>query len=393
MKIQEDEEYKRMRSQYLETGKKETCYGCSACVLFCPTQALRMEKDKQGFFYPKLYKKKCTECGMCKKVCPIVMEQEKAVEGKLYAVEHRERGVLEESQSGGVFTALSDMVIGEQGVVYGTILDESLTAVHFRAEDAGQRDKMRGSKYVQSRIEPDMLKDMMQELKKGKRVLFSGTPCQCAMMQKNFGTYQNLLVSDFICHGVPSPKAWSDYLSVCTEKQGEKFVDACFRKKKYQKMGWHLETMYTTDGEEYVSNDYAALFYSHLAHRSSCFHCQFTMQRRYADITFGGFLDLQFSGFQEEYDVSMCFVNSVKGQKAFEKIKDKIYFKECEKRYFKNQPCLYHPVEYPAEFEDYWRDYLTYGFLYAHKKYVTDEIKTKYHLGGGGGAYQRIKNI
>lgn len=144
---------------------------------------------------------------------------------------------------------------------------------------------------------------------------------------------------------------------------------------------WNSESLFMADGKECVSNEYAALFFSHLAHRSACFSCQFAQEERYSDITIGGFLDKQLIGFEGKYDVSMCFVNTKKGEEIFERIKKDIHYNECERTYFKNQPCLYHPVECPKEREAYWSGYLTYGFESAQKEYVTDEIKRKYHLG------------
>lgn len=371
----------KIKNEYLESGKKETCYGCGACVKFCPGHALVMEADERGFRYPKLDKELCTECGICRKVCPIQMEQDETGMGRLYAVEHRAEEVLKASQSGGMFTALSDYFLKDGGAVYGAVLNEQLEAVHCRAEDAETRDRMHGSKYVQSRLEEGLIGQIEQDLKAGRKVLFTGTPCQCGMVRKNYGAYEKLLTCDFICHGVPSPKTWKDYLEYCSETRGMEIEHAVFRNKPYQKKGWHSESLFTACGKEYVSNEYAALFYSHLAHRSTCFSCQFASQKRYSDITIGGFLDTQLIGFEGRYDVSMCFVNSAKGQEVFECIKDDIHYNECEITYFKNQPCLYHPVECPGEQEDYWKEYLEHGFACAQKKYVTDEIKRRYHLG------------
>lgn len=370
-----------MKNEYLENGKKERCYGCGACAKFCTSHAITMKADERGFRYPKLDKGQCTECGICQKVCPIQIEDDEVRACRLYAVKHRNEDVLKASQSGGVFTALSDYFLKDGGVVYGAVLNEKLEAVHCRADDFEKRDRMHGSKYVQSRLEEQLIGQIEQDLKTGKKVLFTGTPCQCAMIRKNYGTYENLLNCDFICHGVPSPKTWKDYLEICSKAWGTEIKHAIFRNKCYQIEGRHVESLFTACGEELVSNEYAALFYSHLAHRSACFSCQFASEKRYSDITIGGFLDWQLSGFGCGYDVSMCFVNNGKGQEVLEHIKDDIYYNECEITYFKNQPCLYHPVEHPGEQEDYWKEYLEHGFACAQKKYVTDEIWKRYHLG------------
>ncbi len=369
-----------MLNDYLESMEKNKCYGCSACEKFCPHHAITMKEDEHGFQYPSINKEACIQCGKCRQVCPIHMESTAYQVNTFYVMEHKDDEVAKSSQSGGAFTAISDCILNLGGVVYGAIINENLAVEHVRADTQESRNAMRGSKYVQSILTSTIIEQLETDLRDGKRVLFTGTPCQCAMITKNYSGYDNLFVCDFICHGVPSPKVWKDYLADCSNKLGSDIANAIFRNKKYLKKGWHSESLFTANKEEYISNEYAALFYSHLFHRNTCFSCQFASLSRYSDITFGGFLDHNLITFDEKYDSSMCFINTAKGTQLFTEFRDHVKYKECKMQYFKNQPCLYHPIEKPDTSEQAWSEYLTHGFDYILSKYATPELKKKYHL-------------
>lgn len=102
---------------------------------------------------------------------------------KVYAVKHKNESIRAASRSGGVFTALSDKIFDEDGVVYGCILTDDFMSVHVRVEGEDVRNLMRGSKYIQSRL-GDTFKDVKKDLESGKKVLFSGTSCQVAGLRK-----------------------------------------------------------------------------------------------------------------------------------------------------------------------------------------------------------------
>lgn len=373
-----------MKNDYLENHKKEDCYGCSICAQKCPNGAITMDYDEKGFQYPVLDRTRCTECGICAKVCPRQIKKHTKT-GKLYAVEHKNSEVVKKSQSGGVFTALSDWFLQNGGVVYGSVLNENMEAVHIRAVDENGRNKMRGSKYVQSRITPELLNMLGKDIEEGKKVFFSGTPCQCASVAKNYGENKNIVICDFICHGVPSPNLWKDYLVYCEEKFNKKVQGACFRIPQHEGKGHHTEAIYMSDEFESIAVDYATLFYTHLAHRESCFSCQFADMQRCSDITIGGFLDYGKDGIKDSLGVSMCFLNSKKAEEIFERIKEDIVYENKEIVHFKNQPCLYHAVEKPNLYDDFWEDYHNDEFKDILAKYATDEVKSQYHLNTGGG--------
>lgn len=185
-----------MISDYLRTRTEDKCFGCSACEKFCPTNAITMERNEKGFRYPQIDSNACIKCGKCKMVCPWGKEDGGKQVELLYIVEHKVETVLQRSQSGGAFTALSDYILKNNGVCYGAIINDNIEVEHARAENIEQRNKMCGSKYVQSVIDKKMLDDLEQDCLSGKLILFTGTPCQSAMVKRNFGKYNNLIVCD-----------------------------------------------------------------------------------------------------------------------------------------------------------------------------------------------------
>ena len=195
----------------IKITNKQKCCGCAACVQVCPKRCISMKEDEEGFLYPEADAAECIDCGLCDKVCPEINQGNKRVPLKAFAAKNKDEKVRMQSSSGGVFTLLAEKVIDEGGVVFGAGFDKNWEVVHSYTDTKEGLSAFRGSKYVQSRIE-DNFQKAEEFLKEGRKVLFSGTPCQIAglklYLQKE---YSNLLTVDFICHGVPSPRVWRDY--------------------------------------------------------------------------------------------------------------------------------------------------------------------------------------
>lgn len=366
-----------MKNRYLETGKRNYCYGCGMCVRICPVKAITVALNEQGFMYPMVDSEKCVDCGRCDTICPN-KSMEKYPTTVIYQVAHKNIDVLQKSQCGGAFTAISDYFLNGEGVVYGAAIMQDMKVAHIRATTMHERDLMRGSKYVQSNITQDLLNILENDIKAGRKVLFTGTPCQCAMVYKNFGHYSNVFICDFICHGVPSPLVWEKYLKWIEHKYNTTIFKVIFRNKRCRGIGNFTESYYTNNSTEIVSNDYAALFYSHLAHRESCFECQFATKRRCSDMTIGGFLEP--SDFEAQYDSSMILVNTEKGSELFDRIKGDMDYRISNLKFYKNQPCLYHPVPKPKEYEEFWRDWQNKDMEFIVNKYSTEKIKKIFHI-------------
>lgn len=191
---------------------KKKCCGCSACAQRCPKHCIKMIEDSEGFLYPKVDGDTCIDCGLCERVCPIQNPGEDRVPLAVYAAKNPNEVIRRQSSSGGIFTILAEQIIDEGGVVFGAAFNDKWEVEHSYVENKEQLVKFRGSKYVQSKI-GESYKDAKSFLKEGRRVLFSGTPCQIAALKKYLRkNYENLFTVDFICHGVPSPGVFRTYL-------------------------------------------------------------------------------------------------------------------------------------------------------------------------------------
>ncbi len=230
-----------------------------------------MGTDEEGFYYPMLDEGKCVQCGSCEVACPVSIENWHPKNKSFYIMQHKDKDVLVKSQTAGFFTAISDVILQEGGSVYGTILDDTFTAVEARATTAEERDAMCRSKYVQSKFPKEIWQALETDVKSGKPVLFAGTPCQAGAVWANYGEYDNLIVTEFLCHGVPTPKLWKDYLA----SYKQPIEKAVFRPNlQYNRLN-HAEVITTIDGCEHISTDYAYFFIKGGVLRPSCYSCQF----------------------------------------------------------------------------------------------------------------------
>lgn len=194
-------------------NEKKNCCGCTACAEICPKNCIRMKPDEEGFLYPSVDESQCIKCNACDAVCPIqnpVVEKETTQ--KAYLVQHRDESVRLDSAAGGAFTAIATVVLQKGGVVFGAAYDENFHVRHSYVETVDELKKFRNSKYVQSELGDSfrLVKDFLQ---KGRWVCFSGTPCQIEGLSKFLRKpYENLVLVDVVCHGIPSPLVWDKYL-------------------------------------------------------------------------------------------------------------------------------------------------------------------------------------
>lgn len=293
---------------------------------------------------------------------------------QVYAVKHKDEKIRANSRSGGIFTAITNQFLNG-GVVYGCVLNDNLDVCHVRTEDKFGRDKMRGSKYVQSRMK-DCYKQVKEDLENGKRVLFSGTSCQVSglrcFLQKE---YDNLFCLDIVCHGVPSPKVWRDYVKWWENKNGEIDVVDFRNKEQY---GWadHVESIYFCSGRKKNSRVFASLFYGHNCLRPSCYECPFKQIVHPGDITIADYwgIDKAAPDFNDNKGISLVLVNSLNGAKAFELAKESLVWRETRIE-DSMQPPLRGPFKKPQVREQFWKDYAEMSFEEIAKKYGRLSIK------------------
>ena len=222
------------------------CCGCTACASICARDAITMKPDALGFLYPVVDENKCNNCGLCEKVCQFNEYYDRSLnlpQPDVYGARHKDIKEVETSRSGAAFIAISDWIIKHGGAVYGAGYADHFRVVHKRATNKEERDEFKGSKYVQSDLN-GVFRQVKQDLRNGMIVLFSGTPCQTAGLNSYVGKKlrDNLYLVDIVCHGVPSPYIWRDYLHYLEEKKGDEIVWVNFRDK--QQFGWaaHRET-------------------------------------------------------------------------------------------------------------------------------------------------------
>lgn len=296
---------------------KSLCCGCTACSSVCPHDAISMRPDPLGFLYPQVEPDKCVDCGLCETVCDFARRRNPEKTGdafKVYAARNRDAEVLAGSQSGGVFSALSDQVLSEDGVVYGAAYERDFTVSHFRAWTAYERDLLRGSKYVQSRM-GDCFRLVKSDLESGRKVLFSGTPCQVAGLLSCIpeSLQESLVTVDFVCHGVPSPAVWKDYVAYMQKKS--KAVSVRFRDKSAG--GWkvHRESFVFEDGRKIYDDTFRVLFYKNIMLRHSCSVCPYHLSERASDLTLADFWGIEETllSFDGPAGTSMISINTDKG--------------------------------------------------------------------------------
>lgn len=244
---------------------KSQCCGCTACASICPNDAILMKPDALGFLYPVVDSDKCTDCGLCEKVCAFHANYDTSNNlpvPEVYAARHKNMQEVETSRSGAAFIAISDWILDQDGVVYGVGYTDHFRVVHKRATTKEERNEFKGSKYVQSDLD-DIFRQVKQDLKDGRIVLFSGTPCQTAGLKSFISkTLQNnLFLVDIVCHGVPSPYIWRDYIEYLEKKYGDRIVKVNFRDK--EEFGWsaHCESFEFTRRKKLSRTTFTYLFY------------------------------------------------------------------------------------------------------------------------------------
>lgn len=305
---------------------KQDCCGCSACVQRCPKQCITLHEDEEGFLYPKVDVETCIDCGLCEKVCPVLHQAEERVPIEVFAAKNPNEEIRYESSSGGIFTLLAEQTIDAGGVVFGVKWNEHFEAVHAYTETKEGLAAFRGSKYVQSQV-GETFKQAEQFLKQGRQVLFSGVPCQIAGLKKFLRRkYDSLLTVDIICHAVPSPLIWKQYIEEYKKEKRIYSINAInFRDKTFGWNGYHFSISYTTKQNQRVNkklphgdNIYYKGFLNHLFLRPSCFSCCAKSGRSGSDILIGDCWGIDFlvKAYNDNKGYSIVCVYTQKGMTA-----------------------------------------------------------------------------
>lgn len=344
----------------IEINKKEECHGCHGCFNICPKKCISMEIDDEGFWYPKVDKSVCIECNLCEKVCPIInIPKRENNETVALACKNKDEDVRIESSSGGVFTLLCEMAIKNGGVVFGAQYDEEFNVKHGYSETIEGCSKFRGSKYVQSII-GETYKQAKFFLDSGKQVLFSGTPCQISGLEAYLmKKYENLIMVDIVCHGVPSPLVYKKYLKNIKSLNKGNIKNIQFREKSNGWKDYNFKVTFT-EGEfvqKRTHNIYMEGFLTDLYLRPSCYECKFKKPVTSADITLGDYWGVQniHKEFDDDKGISLILVHTDQGKGIIEKISDRMETINTDYEYsIKCNPSIVTPVSYNKKRQEFF---------------------------------------
>jgi coenzyme F420-reducing hydrogenase beta subunit len=373
----------------IENLNQENCCGCSACMSVCPKKAIKMIENNKGFLYPKIEHEKCVECGLCYKVCTIEYENNSLEFA--FAAKNRNANILKQSSSGGVSYALCSYMIKKGGVVYGVAYDENHDVITKRADNLQECEGFFGSKYVQTDLK-ETFQGVYQDLKNEKSVLYFGTSCHIAGLLSYLRLIKcstdKLITVDLVCHGVPSPKIFKDYINFL--KRDKKFSHFEFRTKE-KPWGYGSKnyacTIYYTDGDKEIdtlkARIFLNLFFSNNFLRPNCFSCKFASINKPSDITMADYWGLKEAHpeFYDQSGVSAVLIHTQKGIEFLMELDDLELLESSSELIARKQDNLKHASIRPISYNDSWNDYYQGGFMKIAKTRggysLTSRIKRK----------------
>lgn len=318
-----------------------------------------MEQDAKGFYYPQIDDDKCIDCGLCRKVCNFSkFHKDETGFAKTFAVRHKCEDEVLTSRSGGFSSAMMNAVINRGGVCFGAVLTSDFEVIHQKAENKKDCFAFKGSKYVQSKIDEDTFGDCKALLDSGRTVLFTGTGCQVhgllSYLNLSKTDHTNLITIDFVCHGVPSPEVWKEYVAGIQHTKKIRHVN--FRDKA--RFGWtsHMETYTYEDGTLESNSRWAEVFYQHCMFRESCYKCPYTTPYRNSDFTIGDYWGFEkvTEGFKDNKGLSLVIAHSPRAVSLLMELEDYLIIQETELSQ-SLQPQLKKPVYKGPEYSRFWK--------------------------------------
>lgn len=371
-----------MKMSYLSDNKINSCSGCGLCSYKCPRKAISMN-EKDGFLYPSINLDLCNDCGLCKKICPF---DEGYVEHLgnntqiAYAYKNKD-AIRTKSASGGFFTFISDYVLSQNGIVYGAVYEDDWFVVHARADSYEKRDLMRGSKYMQSSI-CEILDEIKTDVEKNKKVLFTGTPCQCGAILGLFNNKkpENLLLMEVICHGVLPRSFLRDYAHYLQEKNGAKVININLRDKKY---GWQTCSVQFENGIEKANRGeyFYQIYGMNSIQRESCFNCKFATNKRISDFSVGDFWGMEnyYPELKDNLGVSIVLANSNTALRILDS-NNQFFLKISKESYFDRQPNLSHPTTRGSKADKFKLYYYNKGLKKTIQRYFEPSLRKKINI-------------
>lgn len=314
-------------------NKKECC-GCTACMHVCPVKCIVMQEDEEGFLYPAVEKEKCIHCHKCKKVCPVLNSENQNTKTQAFVGYSRNEEIRKQSSSGGVFSVIAEWILEQDGVVFGAAFDENFEVHHISVESKEELAKLRGSKYVQSRLE-NVYPEVKQYLEMKRKVLFTGTACQIAGLRKYLDKeYESLYTVDVLCHGVPSPKIWRMYLEEMKRQHNALIEKVEFRNKETGWKNYSMNILFS-DMQRYCvhffEDKFMSMFLDNIDLRLSCYECHFKDFPRISDMTIGDSWGIEkyMPDMDNDKGTSIILIHSLKSGIILDAIKKKLIVREA----------------------------------------------------------------
>lgn len=363
----------------IQIKDKSQCTGCTACFNSCSHEAIRMEYDSYGHSYPVVNVEKCTECGLCERVCPLLhkedfaRDEEKGIHSlPVYACFSKKEEIRKSSTSGGLFSVLAEYVISRGGIVCAAEFDRRFHIHHVFVDRIGDLNRLKGSKYAQSEL-GYAFSEVRKELRVGKEVLFVGTPCQVAglkfFLRKD---YPNLYTCDFICMGISSPVLWEEYLDNFENREHIRRI--LFKDKR---RGWHnWQMLIEYPNKEKIQEGYENPFFNsylnHITFRPSCFRCPYRRVHRMSDFTIADCWGIdQFNpSFDDNKGCTTLILQNEKAESVFEQLKSQVHYMEYPiENVIRYNPHICSSVSVHPMTEQFYLSYWKEGYKKAALKY------------------------
>lgn len=350
--------------KHINLTSEKDCCGCGVCREVCPVNAITLNVDKTGFYYPVFDDDICIDCGLCEKKCPVIHSNNiiNTKQPSFWGGFNKDENIRENSSSGGMFSVFAKSVLQNNGIVVGAVFDREFGVHHVCISTEVELARIRGSKYVESSLF-DVWPVMISYLKQGKYLLFSGTPCQIAAAKSICQKWVSQIVFiEVICFGVPSSLFFRSYLEWRERKAHVRTIDFKFRYKKYKNDRQVLKQIGDTKSVYYDHgrDPYMKAFYRKLSLRPSCYACRFKGFPRHADITLGDFwgIESRCPEFDHQKGVSLVIVNTDKGESLLQQIRDNLSIKEFDKDFaIKKNPMVMESAKEPEKRDNFWKDF------------------------------------
>lgn len=375
-----------IKNKNIHTLPKLSCTGCGLCNDLCPKECISFVTDSEFFLYPQVDEQSCINCGQCVQKCPAFNVKLNEKPKTVFSAYASEMSIRNNGSSGGIFSLIATEILSKSGIVYGAAFDDQLKLQHRRVDNIEDIRPLCKSKYIQSNC-TEIYSKVKKDLESGKQVVFVGTPCQCQALSNYIGTLvaENLLLIDFVCHGVPNQKLFDDNLKWNASKYGKvKSIEFRYKDKKVI----HPQTLkmvYEKNGKDntmirmHYQDPYYFGFQKHITLRPSCYQCQWAKPKRCSDITLADFWGIEKAniGLDGKNGISCLLLNTEKGKDVFDRIKNKIdgVYELPIDFAVRNNGCLSGPTEKPKYRDQFFIDWNNEGYENVVNKYLVSKRK------------------